>query len=124
MNFSIEHIIKLETCIWEALRTGDAQLDATMLADDFLGVYPTGFACKEQHCEQLKDGATVARFEIQTPRLTVLGEERALLSYLAIWSRIQNGQEQPAEQMYVSSIWQRINGTWLNTFSQDTPAVK
>ncbi|TGG91754.1 nuclear transport factor 2 family protein [Natronospirillum operosum] len=112
----------LETRVWEALRTGNAELDAALLADHFLGVYPSGFATRQEHCGQLSEGPTVAAYELRTPRLTVMRDDLVLFSYLAVWSRLQDGQPQVSEKMYVSSIWQRIGDNWLNTFSQDTPA--
>ena len=38
LDTSIEQILKLETEVWEALRTGDSRRDSHMLSDDFLGV--------------------------------------------------------------------------------------
>lgn len=122
MTVTLEGIVALETRVWEALRTGNAQLDAEMLADDFLGVYPTGFASKADHCDQLANGPSVDAYDLQQLRLTVLNDDLVLLSYLAVWSRIQDGQTLEPEQMFVSSVWQRFGEKWLNTFSQDTPA--
>ena len=118
---SIEEIMTLEIQVWEALKTGDPLLDAKMLSDDFLGVYPSGFSTKQQHCDQLKNGPTVAAYELTNSRLTILGDDLVLLSYLATWSRNKNGQAQASEKMYISSIWMLIGERWQNTFSQDTP---
>lgn len=123
MPSTLQEIVELETKVWEALRMGDPALDAEMLSDDFLGVYPSGFSNKEQHCGQLKNGPTVARYEIKTPRLTQLGENRVMLSYLADWTRASSKAPQRSEQMYISSIWECFGGKWLNTFSQDTPVT-
>lgn len=123
MTVTIEDIVALEIRVWEALQTGDAQLDAEMLTDDFLGVYPTGFSTKREHCDQLKAGPTVAAYDIRCPRLTVLKEDLVLLSYLAEWTRLKDGQPQEPEQMYISSIWQRFGEEWLSPFSQDTPGI-
>jgi hypothetical protein len=121
---TLDQIIELEVKVWEALRKGDPALDAAMLSDDFLGVYPSGFSDKVQHCGQLKNGPTVARYELKTPRLTHLGENRVMLSYLADWTRASSKAPQSPEQMYISSIWECFGGKWLNTFSQDTPVTK
>lgn len=87
LDLSIEQILKLETEVWEALRTGDSRRDSLMLSDDFLGVYPTGFANKAEHAGQLKDGPTVLSYELIDPRIVVLGEKRVLLAYKASWIR-------------------------------------
>jgi hypothetical protein len=42
-DLAIEDIIRLETEVWRALVSGDAVADARLLAEDFLGVYPTDY---------------------------------------------------------------------------------
>jgi len=121
MNLSSQEILKLEGQVWEALRTGDAQLDGQMLSDDFLGVYPTGFADKSEHVNQLKNGPTVLSYELTSPRLVEL-EDRVLLTYKAMWIRLKDSVAAPQEEMFVSSVWEYRANRWLNIFSQDTPA--
>lgn len=123
LDTSIEQILKLETEVWEALRTGDSRRDSLMLSDDFLGVYPTGFANKAEHVGQLKNGPTVLSYELTGPQIVVLGENRVLLTYKAIWIRLKDRLAQPREVMFVSSVWEYRAERWFNTFSQDTPAV-
>ena len=72
--------VELETQVWEALRRGDAEADERLLADDFLGVYPTGFANRSDHVEQLAGGPTVADYELHDARIKVLSEDEALLA--------------------------------------------
>ena len=121
----LEEVLQLETKVWEALRTGNAELDAEMLTDDFVGVYPTGFSTKAEHYAQLKDGPTVISYELVDSRLTVLTNDIVLLSYLARWQRVtpHGTGNQVRESMFISSLWKRINNKWLNSFSQDTPAL-
>jgi hypothetical protein len=123
LDTSIELILKLETEVWEALRTGDSRRDGHMLSEDFLGVYPTGFANKAEHVGQLKNGPTVLSYELTSPRIVDLGENRFILAYKAIWIRLKNGVARPREVMFVSSVWEYRADRWFNTFSQDTPAV-
>jgi hypothetical protein len=113
----LDEIIALETAVWTALRDGDAAADARLLAHDFLGVYPTGFAGVDDHAGQLDSGATVASFRIDEPHLKVLTDDHVLLAYEATYQR----PDCPEERMYVSSIWSRRDGDWINVFSQDTP---
>ncbi len=116
----LDEILACEIRVWDALVSGDAAADGTALADDFLGVYPDGFAGKDSHTGQLTDGATVARFALSEPRVMPLGPGHVLLAYHARYVRI--GRDEP-EEMYVSSIWRRDDGGWVNVFSQDTPAT-
>ncbi len=109
--------LDLETRVWQALARGDAATDSDLLTEDFLGVYATGFATREDHTGQLANGPTVASYQITDPRLLPLGPGRALLAYRATYTR--TGHTEP-ETMYVSSIWENRDGAWRNTFSQDT----
>jgi hypothetical protein len=112
-------VMAAETRVWQALVTGDAGADEAALAETFLGVYPSGFAGRADHVGQLANGPTVARFELSDARVKPLGDAHALLSYCADFQRVGRPS---SERMYVSSIWQRQVGDWINIFSQDTPA--
>ncbi|MCU4654548.1 nuclear transport factor 2 family protein [Roseibacterium sp. SDUM158016] len=107
-----------ERAVWEALRTGDAAADARLLADDFLGVYPDGFAGPAAHAGQLAHGPTVASYAITEEHLRPMGPDYVLYAYRADYTRTAGAEP---EAMLVSSIWQCQGGTWLNIFSQDTP---
>jgi len=113
----VNFFLELETKVWEALVSGDMQADASLLADDFLGVYSSGMAGKEEHAAQLEGGPTVADYALSDSRIMVLAEDIVLLTYLARWTRIANGKQ---EAMYITSIWKKTGQAWLNIFSQDT----
>ena len=116
-------LLAKETDVWEALVSGDSSKDAEALTEDFLGVYPDGFAGKSDHVGQLSDGATVATYELSEQRLLPLGGDHALLAYKAVYTRTSS-PDRPnpdPETMYVSSIWMRVKDGWQNVFSQDTP---
>ncbi len=120
-DMDLNTFIELETRVWEALRRGDAAEDARLLAEDFLGVYSTGFANRSDHAGQLANGPTVAEFELHDARLMVISDNDALLSYRAVWRRMTNGTVGAPESMHISSLWSRRSGEWLNVFSQDSP---
>jgi hypothetical protein len=122
-NMNLKALIELETKVWDALRRGDAEADSHLLAEDFLGVYSSGFANRSDHVGQLANGPTVAEFELSDARLMVLANSDALLSYRADWRRFSAGEPGPSESMYISSLWSRRVGEWVNVFSQDTPAT-
>jgi hypothetical protein len=115
----IEELVALETAVWQALVDGDPAADARALADDFLGVYPTGYADRDDHCAQLADGPTVRSFELTEIRMLVVSESAVLLAYRAEYVRPGEGSQ--PESMYVSSLWCRRDDQWVNVFSQDTP---
>lgn len=112
-------LVRLETEVWQALVDGDAEADVRLLADDFVGVYPTGFAGRDDHAGQLADGPTVESFELSEARMIVVSDAAMLLTYRAVYVRV--GEAAPAETMYVSSLWCRRDGCWANVFSQDMP---
>ena len=118
----LEDFIRLETQVWQALADGDADADGRMLSDDFLGVYPTGFADRKSHVEQPLDGPTVASFALHDARMLAVSESAVILSYRAEFERPTSTAVSEVQRMYVSSLWCRRDGTWLNVFSQDTPA--
>jgi hypothetical protein len=122
-DMDLDAFIELETAVWDALRRGDAEADARLLAEDFLGVYSSGFADRSDHAGQLADGPTVAEFELSDARLMVLSDNDVLLSYRADWRRFSARERSPAESMYVSSLWSRRAGGWVNVFSQDSPVA-
>jgi hypothetical protein len=118
----LEDLIRLETQVWQALADGDADADGRMLSDDFLGVYPTGFTDRKSHVEQLIDGPTVASFALHDARMLAVSESAVILSYRAEFERPTSTAASEMQRMYVSSLWCRRDGRWLNVFSQDTPA--
>ncbi|MGI3184424.1 DUF4440 domain-containing protein [Nioella aestuarii] len=120
MNGLLEELLACESRVWEALVTGDAKADSAALSEDFLGVYPDGFAAKDSHIGQLSDGPTVLRYRLSQMRVMPLGSDHALLAYRAEYTRVGRGE---SEVMFVSSIWRRDGAGWINIFSQDTPAT-
>jgi hypothetical protein len=121
-DIDLNSFVELETGVWDALRRGDAEADTDLLSEDFLGVYPSGFASRSDHAGQLAHGPTVAEFEIHEPRLMVISDNDVLLSYRANYQRLASGTRGSTETMYVSSLWSQRLGKWVNVFSQDTPA--
>jgi len=99
---------------------GDQAADRSLLAASFLGVYSSGFSNRDDHAGQLQDGPTIACYQISDARLHRVSSDAYLLSYLATYERAASAGS--PEWMYVSSLWERHEGEWINTFSQDTAA--
>lgn len=114
----LEELLDLEHAVWRALVDGEPDADELLLTDDFLGVYPTGFASRADHVAQLVDGPTVDEYELSEARIVHIADDAALLVYRATYRRPDRSDR---EEMYVSSLWCRRNGEWVNRFSQDTP---
>ena len=116
----IQQFVGLEREVWEALVHGDGDADGRLLSDDFLGVYTVGFADRADHVAQLAGGATVSEYWLSDARLMVLADDMVLLAYRAAFTR---PGETVSERVLISSIWHERVGSWVNIFSQDTPAV-
>ena len=110
--------VDLERQVWDALVAGDADADRALLADGFLGVYPSGFGDRAGHVALLADGPTVADYEIVEPRVVRVASDHVLVAYRA---RYRRPDRDAAEEMYVSSLWSLVERRWYNVFSQDTP---
>ncbi len=121
-SYTIEQLLEREAEGWTALATGDAEADARLLEDDFLGVYESGFSGKEEHVGQLKDGPTVANFDLSQGRFQVLAEDVVLVSYLAEWTPSSSTGEGELVREFITVIWRRTGGVWRSIFSQDTTA--
>ncbi len=119
MEDVLDKVVRLETAVWQALVEGDRDADERLLADDFLGVYPTGFAGRGAHVDQLAGGPTVATFELSDIRVLEVGDDAVLIVYRAEYASPRAGDA--SESMYVSSLWCRRDDRWVNVFSQDTP---
>lgn len=111
-------LLAQETRVWQALVAGDAAADAALLAPGFLGLYPDGYAGRDDHAAQLAGGPSVQGYEITEARALPLAAGLALLTYRASYTRPAGGA---AERMWVSSIWRQEAEGWINLFSQDTP---
>jgi len=116
----LAEFLALETKVWEALAAGDAEADGRMLTEDFLGVYPSGFSDKTGHCAQLQDGPVMAGYRLSDAQLRVLSPEAVLLSYRASYQPAGSGDW---KEMLISSLWEKGENGWLNSFSQDTPTA-
>jgi hypothetical protein len=118
---STGHFLALESKVWEALATGDMAADESLLSEDFLGVYVSGFADRSEHVAQLRTGPTVLSYELSEARSMPLSDDLVLLAYRADWVP-NDAADNAVETVYITSIWRRDGDGWRNVFSQDTPA--
>ena len=117
-NILKEVLLALETQVWDALVQGVGDADGALLSEDFIGVYPDGFAGKDAHTGQLDGGATVAEYRLSEVQVRATGVDSGLLIYRADFLR---SGKTDWEVMLVSSLWEQRDGAWVNSFSQDTP---
>ncbi|MEU4385022.1 nuclear transport factor 2 family protein [Promicromonospora sp. NPDC023805] len=113
-----QFFVDLESRVWDTQVSGDPQAQHELLSADFLGVYPSGFANRTEHAEQLSDGPITTSYSIVDARLIEVSESSVLLCYRA--DHQPSGQDE-TESMFISSLWVERDGRWRNTFSQDSP---
>ena len=118
----VEFFVNLESKVWAALMSGDARADGSLLTEDFLGVYSSGFAGRDEHVGQLVSGPSVRSYSLSNARVMHLCPGTVVLSYLATWARHGLESATQQERTYISSIWKLEHGVWRNVFSQDTRA--
>ena len=122
MNTNVEFFILLESQIWDSLVRGDKISESQLIADDFLGVYETGYSNKAEYLSQLDRGPSIHRFIIFNPRLLAINSTNVALTYQVDFMALKNNDPEPKQTMYVTSIWSLRSENWVNIFSQDTLA--
>jgi hypothetical protein len=120
----LSFFVALERRVWQALADGDAKTDAELLDPDFIGVYASGFATRDDHAAQLRDGPCIDGFRIDAPRLLSLAPDTVLLCYRATFTRLGNANAAAPQIQFISSIWKQRGANWVNVFSQDTAATE
>lgn len=117
-GLEIQFFINLESRVWDALANGDSDADLELLSAEFVGVYPSGFANRADHANQLADGPSIASYSISEARLIEVSTDAAILCYRADYLR---PHRRVGEAMFISSLWLQRDGRWQNKFSQDSP---
>ena len=115
--------IEKEKEVWEAIKNKDKSADSRLLADDFVGLYDTGFATKSDHVNQMDDEYSIEKYNLQDAKVLRLSPTMALLLYKATCKGSGAWEQFCSRPGYVSSLWVEREGHWLNLFSQDTRAA-
>lgn len=118
-----DFFVALERRVWQALMEGDRHTDATLLDPEFVGLYDTGFASRDEHVNQLDHGPIIESFTIHESRLLPLASDTVLLAYRATYTPIDQTDTPTLHTEYISSIWKLRGAHWVNVFSQDTTAI-
>jgi len=106
--------------VWEALKNRDKGAISRLLADDFVGLYDTGFATKSDHVKDMDDKYEITSYDVQDAKVIRLSPQTVLLLYKANCKASGEWDQFCSRPEYISSLWVERAGQWLALFSQDT----
>jgi hypothetical protein len=112
--------VRLERQTWEAVKAKDYQAYVRLLADDFLDVEPVGIITKSEEEKGIVQ-LTLDEYKWEGLRVVHLSPEATLLVYKATQKANFGGQPVPTPT-WVSSLWIKRSGKWLNALVQETKA--
>jgi len=104
----------------DSLKTGDAHLFASLLADDALFVDAQGPATKAEVVRHVTEFRLVEYF-MEDVKFVSFSNDSGLLAYKIIEKGVSHGKEFSA-RLYISAVWTMRQGNWVCVFSQETEA--
>lgn len=114
-------LIELEEKNWQANVNEDLSYFLEHTTDNMLAVAPFGIFDKHAIAAQIekKQGAPFKSARIEDPRVMVLTNESALVTYKIMIEAIFQGKD-IVLQRYSTSVYVKRNGDWKVSFSQQT----
>ena len=118
-----EELVKLEKQSWEAWKNHDGKFFEQFLSDDHVEVGFGGIANKKQVVEIVASPiCTVKTYQLDHFELRLLDQNTALLTYREAQDTTC-GKPVPSP-CWVSSLYIRRNGRWLNMLYQQTQILQ
>lgn len=115
-----EIAVRLERQGWEAAKAKDATSYERLLAEDFVRVGADGVTTKNGEKNDF-DQLTMDSYKWEGLQVVHFTPDVTLLAYKATQKTTYRGQPLPSPT-WISSLWIKRNGTWLNVFYQETKA--
>jgi hypothetical protein len=106
--------VQLERQGWEAIKTKDYRTYVRSLAEDFVDVLPDGIITKGEEEKGIVQ-LTVDDYKWEGLRVVHFSPDITLLVYKASQKASYGGKPIPTPT-WVSSLWIKRNGRWLNAF--------
>jgi hypothetical protein len=117
-----ETLVNLEKKSWEAWKHRDGSFFQDFLSDDHIELYSSGASNKAAVVATVNSPTCVVNdYAVDKFELTMVNEDCALLTYYAKQDTTCGGKAVPSPA-WVSSLYVRRGGRWLNAFYQQTPA--
>jgi hypothetical protein len=117
-------LVDLERQSWEAWKNHDAKFFEGFLSDDHVDVGSGGTTSKKDVVAGVAGPVcAVKSYAVDHFELAVLGKGTALLTYHAAQDTTCGGAAVPSP-VWVSSLYMKRGGRWLNVVYQQTPTAK
>jgi hypothetical protein len=114
-------LVNIEKQSWVAWQKRDGSFYETFLSDDHVEVGGNGTASKKEVVGFVGSPVCVVRsYALDSFNVTILNADSALLVYHAVQDTTCNGKPVPSPA-WVSSLYVRRDGKWLNAMYQQTP---
>jgi hypothetical protein len=119
-----DELIKLEKQSWEAWKNSDGKFFENFLSDDHVEVGFSGVSSKAVVVKGVASRVCqVKSYSLDRFELKMLTADTALLTYHEAQDTECGGHPVPSP-CWVSSLYMRRDGKWLNVFYQQTPEAK
>jgi len=119
-----ENLIKLEKQSWDAWKARDGKFYQDFLSDDHQEIGAGGVSTKSEIVPFVGSKACLVKsYSVDSFTVTIFDANTALLTYHAAQDTTCGGSPVPSP-VWVSSLYIRRSGHWLNAFYQQTPAHK
>lgn len=115
-----ELLIKLETDILAAQKSGDFSAISNLLADDFQEIGSSGRVYSKAEVLQAIQAGPLLDYAVESFKLLPINDGTVIVTYIATSRRISTGTER-VNRAYRSSTWVRRDGSWRMVFHQGTP---
>ena len=117
-------LIALEKRSWEAWQKRDGRFFAGFLSDDHVEVGRSGVAGKSAIVDFVANPiCKVNGYKVEQFKVTMFDKNMALLTYHSEQDTTCGGAKVPSPA-WVSSLYVKRNGRWLNALYQQTPITK
>ena len=114
-----ETLINFEKQTWELVKRKDLKAFATLVADDFYGIYPFAENITKPKLLEFLGTVELKDYELTDFKTTILGKNAAVVSYKANVRAMGDGKEFSSRVRIVSG-WAKRGGKWLGVFYQET----
>jgi hypothetical protein len=114
-----EQIAAKERQELEALKSGNTQEFASLIAEEAVFVDPRGTASKSEVVGHIGD-FKLLEFSMEDIKFVALSETSGVIAYKLTEKGTSHGREFTSTA-YASSVWVLRDGRWFCVFSQETP---